>query len=173
MTEAVTLGPYDTDAGLMAQAMACAGRGRKRAIGAPVLLAVIFAVSLVAGQVIGAVAPGLGAWLPAFLVGIAAGLGIAALYFMVQRNRVLARSLAVTRRQGPVTAVLDASGIRFSHSLGDRRHAWEAFDGMEDIPGGLCLVSGGLAYPLPRHALPEGMTLADLRARIAAWSGLS
>ncbi len=97
-------------------------------------------------------------------------LGATFLIFRQQR-RIAASATARAQTDGPTTATLGPDGARFDTANVQRFYRWAAIDGTFTMQGGLGLRTGGIFYPIPTSALPDGLTREALIAQIDAWRG--
>lgn len=130
-------------------------------------------VGLIAGLALAPVAFGLypldGAIMA--LWGAAAGLLAVLLVVLPHMRRArIAADLATRTRQGEVRVRLSAEGVETQSEVAESLTRWPGVALVSETPRATLIWLGALiALPVPDAALPEGVTRADLLARIAAW----
>ena len=138
--------------------------------------ATFFAVCLAIGVAIGAVLAltDLFDRMPDGLVhGLLIGfyLGLLVWYFTHRYSlkKIASMSARQVQRQGPSHAVFTAKEARFRSNLGEWRADWAGYDQVIALRDATVLRSGGVVYPVPHDALPEGVAPAQFHADIVAW----
>ena len=70
---------------------------------------------------------------------------------------------------GESTAVFTANSVRVSDSTASAEFTWYGFDAINAVKDATVLRAGGMQYPIPNSALPEGLTPDAFRAQLQEW----
>lgn len=174
--EALTL-RYRVDDALLHEAMVATGRALMRRRPAGGKTSGWRAVGLVLAILVGIAAvvdllryAGVGVELLYLLIGLGAGFAIYS-HFHDRGYRRIARLMAENPAySGELTARLDRDGIEIRGGASLSRLDWRAVDDVLVLDSGaVALVVPTEMVPLPVEALPDGLTRAELIARIEAW----
>jgi len=103
------------------------------------------------------------------LVGFYAGLLVWMLVARHQINKLAGMAKVQNDKQGSVTAIYAPEGVEVTTRFTTSRNAWATYDDVILIDGATVLRAGGVVYPVPHTALPQGVTPERFFADIKRW----
>lgn len=135
-------------------------------------MGLFFVACIVGGGLIGF--SGVMRWLPDFfLLGVGLGfyLGFGFLFVMYRRNmkKLFAMMEEQFAKQGPTHAVFSAEGVSFRSNHSTAQSTWAGYDAVTALADATVLRSGGVVYPVPHDAVPEGVDAATFHADLVRW----
>lgn len=67
------------------------------------------------------------------------------------------------------TAIFTPDYVEINSEISVGRMDWRCFDGISQILDATVMRAGGLVYPVPDHALPQGTSSDEFRANLKSW----
>ncbi len=102
---------------------------------------------------------------------VGAAFGYFMFFFLVWLSQRKLRQLTMQHLEkvGESTAVFTANSVRVSDSTASAEFTWYGFDAINAVKDATVLRAGGMQYPIPNSALPEGLTPDAFRAQLQEW----
>lgn len=109
----------------------------------------------------------------AFVFGTLVGFYIGLMFWWIMNRRDLKRLSGFVATQlekrGQTHAKFSAEAVEMTTNLSSARSSWGAYDQVILMADATALRSGGVIYPFPHAALPEGVDAATFHADLVRW----